>query len=438
MAKLRSVLAAVLMVAFFATSAMAATEIHWWHAMGGKLGEKVNEICEKFNASQSEYKIIPTYKGSYPETMTNAIAAFRAGKQPHIVQVFEVGTASMMAAKGAVYPVYKLMSDLGHKFDPGKYLESVAGYYTTSDGKMLSIPFNSSTPVLYYNKDAFRKAGLDPENPPKTWPELAEAAHKIIAAKGAKYGFTTGWQSWVQIENFSAWHNVPIGTRSNGFDGLDTVFRFNSPLHVKHIAQLAEWQKDGVFKYGGRRSLAKPMFFNGETAMYTDSSASYAGIKANAKFDLGIAMLPYWPGVKGAPQNTIIGGATLWVLTGHKKAEYKGVATFFDFLSSPEIQADWHQFTGYLPVTYAAYELSKKQGFYGKNPGTDTAIRQMTLHKPTANSKGLRFGNYVQVRDIINEELEAVWTGEKTAKAALDSAVERGNKLLRKFERANK
>ncbi len=416
----------------------AQTEIQWWHAMGGELGQKVDALAKGFNESQKDFKVVAIYKGNYTETMTGAIAAFRAKQHPHIVQVFEVGTATMMAAQGAVYPVYKLMKDQGLPFDPKDYLPSVTGYYTDSAGNMLSMPFNSSTPVMYYNKTQFKKAGLDPESPPKTWPEL-EAAAKKLQASGVKCGFTTGWQSWVQIENFSAWHNVPIATKSNGFDGLDTVFQINSPLHVKHIAQLGEWQKSKIFDYGGRRSDSAPKFYTQECAMYMNSSAAYAGVKANAKdFEFGVGMLPYWPDVAGAPQNSIIGGATLWVLDGHAKDTYKGVGAFFNYLAKPDVQAKWHQETGYLPITLASYELTKTQGFYDKNPGTDTSIKQMTNKQPTANSKGLRFGNFVQIRDVINEELEGVWAGKKSAKDALDAAVARGNEMLRKFEAANK
>jgi sn-glycerol 3-phosphate transport system substrate-binding protein len=416
------------------TPALAATEVQWWHAMGGELGEKVNEIAKKFNESQTSYKVTPVYKGNYTETMTSAIAAFRAKKPPHIVQVFEVGTASMMAAKGAVYPVYQLMADNKVPFDPKEYLSAVTGYYSDSNGNMLSMPFNSSTPVLYYNKDQFKKAGLDPEKAPATWPEVEAAAKKLQAA-GVKCGFTTGWQSWVQIENFSAWHNVPIGTKSNGFDGFDTEFKINSDLHVRHIAQLGEWQKSKIFDYGGRRSDSAPKFYTQECAMYMNSSAAYAGVKANAKdFGFGVGMLPYWPDVAGAPQNSIIGGATLWVLKGNPDAEYKAVAEFFRYLSKADVQAQWHQATGYLPITKASYELTKSQGFYDKNPGTDVSIKQMVLKEPTASSKGLRFGNFVQIRDVFNEELEAVWSGKKSAEEALDAAVKRGNELLRKFE----
>jgi len=429
--------ATVLAVGLGTSAAYAATEIQWWHAMGGELGEKVKEIAAGFNASQSDYVLTPVYKGDYTETMTGAIAAFRAGEQPHIVQVFEVGTATMMAAQGAIYPVYQLMADADEPFDSEAYLPAVVGYYTTPEGQMLSMPFNSSTPVLYYNKNAFEKAGLDPSTPPKTWAELVEAA-KATQAAGYPCGFTTGWQSWVQIENFSAWHNLPLGTQENGFAGLDTELVFNTTAVVDHVANMGEWQKTKIFDYGGRRSDSAPKFYNQECVMYMNSSASYAAVKANTPdFEVGIGMLPYYDTIEGAPQNSIIGGATLWVLQGHEPEEYKGVAKFFTYLSSPEVQADWHQFTGYLPITTAAYELTKQQGFYEKNPGTETAILQMTLHKPTPNSKGLRFGSFVQIRDIINEELEAVWNGSKSAQEALDEAAARGNQLLREFEDTN-
>ena len=419
-----------------AGGALAKTEIQFWHAMGGELGEKTAAIAEAFNASQNDYTIVPIYKGNYTETLTAAIAAFRAGEQPHIVQVFEVGTATMMAAKGAVYPVYQLMADSGEPFNAADYLPSVVGYYTDTDGNMLSMPFNSSTPVMYYNRNAFQQAGLDPANPPKTWPEVEEASRKIIASGAATCGFTTGWQSWVQLENFSAWHNVPFATKANGFGGLDTELAINTPLHVAHISALQGWQADGVFKYGGRRSDSAPLFYSGECAMYMNSSAAYAGVKNNAKdFEFGVAKLPYWPDVAGAPQNSIIGGATLWVLQGRDAAEYRGVAKFFAHLSKAEVQAAWHQDTGYLPITQATYDLSQQQGFYAANPGTDTSILQMTNKAPTENSKGLRLGNFVQIRDVINEELENVWSGAKTAEQGLNDAVERGNALLRQFER---
>ena len=422
--------------AAFAMQAQAATEIQFWHSMTGKLGDKVGEIAQKFNASQADWKVVPVYKGQYDESMAAAIAAYRAGNPPQIVQVFEVGTATMMAAKGAVKPVYQIMAESGEKFDPKAYLGAVYGYYSDTQGRLLSMPFNSSSQVLYINDDAFKKAGLDPSKPPTTWPEVGQAAEKLKAS-GASCAFTTGWQSWVQLESFSAWHNLPFATLENGFGGLGTRMEFNGPVQVKHIGMLGDWSKRGLFTYAGRKDEPLAKFTSGDCAMITTSSGSYSNIKANAKFNWRVARLPYWPEVKGAPQNTIIGGATLWVLTQKDPATYKGIAKFFSFLSTPEIQADWHQSTGYVPITVAAYELTKKQGFYEKNPGFDIAIGELTNKLPTANSKGVRFGNFVAIRNVIDEELEEVWNGKKTAKQALDEAVSRSNEQLEKFQKAN-
>jgi sn-glycerol 3-phosphate transport system substrate-binding protein len=421
----------------FAASAHAQTEIQWWHSMTGALGDQVTKIANGFNDSQKDYKIVPVFKGTYPESMTAAIAAYRAGNAPAILQVFEVGTATMMSAKGAIKPVYQLMKDAGEPFNPKAYLGPVAGYYTDSKGQMLSMPFNSSTTVFYINKDAFKKAGLDPNKAPKTWKEFAADAGKLKAS-GQQCVYTTGWPSWVHIENFSAWHNLPIGTLENGIGGVKTQFTFNSPAHVKHIQMLVDFAKNGWFTYAGRKNEAEAKFFSGECAMLTSSSGAQANIRKNAKFDFSVNFLPYHDEIKGAPQNSIIGGASLWVMSGKKPEEYKGVAKFFSYLSQPELQVQWHEATGYVPITNAAYELAKKQGYYQKVPGADVAIKQLTYKAPTPNSKGLRFGNFVQGREVIEEELEAAFAGKKDAKTALDDAVRRGNELLRRFEAANK
>jgi sn-glycerol 3-phosphate transport system substrate-binding protein len=419
-----------------ALPAHAQTEIQWWHSMTGGLNDWVVDLANGFNASQKDFKIVPTYKGTYDEAMTAAVAAFRAGNAPHILQVFEVGTATMMASKGAIVPVGKVMSDAGYKFDPKGYISAVVGYYTAPNGQMLSFPLNSSTTVLNYNKDLFKKAGLDPNKPPSTWPELVSAAAKLKAS-GVSCPFTTSWQGWTQLESFSTWHNTLFATQNNGFGGTSARLAFNSPLHVRHVENLANMAKQGLFQYRGRGNLGDAPFYSGECAMQTGSSSTYASIKKNAKFDFGIAPLPYYPDVPGAPQNTVIGGASLWVMSGKKAPEYKGVAAFFNYVSQPDVQAKSHQRTGYLPVTMASYELTEKSGFYKQNPGTDTAVNQM-IRKTTDKSRGIRLGNFVQVRAIVDEELEQVWSGKKGAKEALDSAVTRGNELLERFEKANK
>lgn len=426
----------VLAAAALASPAQAATEIMWWHAMSGELGKQLEKLAANFNASQSEFRIVPTYKGNYTETVTASIFAFRSRSQPAIVQVNEIATATMMAAKGAIYPVFELMRDQSEPFAPEAYLPAVAGYYSDVAGNMLSFPFNASTPILYYNKDLFRAAGLDPETPPKTWPEIGAAAKRLRSA-GSACGLTTSWPSWINVENFSAFHNLPLATRSNGFGGLDAELTFNNPTVVRHIAQLAEWQGTKAFEYSGRGQSAEPRFQKGECAIFIGSSATRADIRANSKFEVGYGMMPYWPDVAGAPQNTIIGGATLWVLRDRPRAEYTGVARFFAYLSKPEVQAAWHQNTGYLPITRAAFDLTRAQGFYDRNPGAAISIEQMTLKPPTENSRGIRLGSFVLIREVIDDELEHVFSGKRSAQAALDLAVERGNRLLRQFERAN-
>jgi len=435
--KLRHALGAFASTLALTTGAHAQTQIDFWHAFTGRLGDLVAAQVEGFNASQSDYKVNASHKGNYSETLNAGIAAFRAGEQPDILMVFEVGTATMMAAKGAIKPVYQVMADAGATFDQNAYIGAVKGYYTSTDGNMLSLPFNSSTPVLWVNRDAFTAAGMDPDMDLSTWQNVGVALDGLKAG-GSTCPLTTAWQSWIHLENLSAYHNVPFATKDNGFGGLDTELAFNGPVQIKHIQTMGDWAKDGKFIYNGRRNEGGANFRAGECALFTESSAGYAGIKNEAKFAFDVRSLPYWDGVEGAPQNTIIGGASLWVMAGQTDAEYKGVAAFLNYLSSTDVQAQWHQDTGYLPITTAAGEKTKAMGFYEANPGTDIAVIQMTAKQPTENSKGLRLGNFDQIRTIIDEELEGVWSGDKTAEAALNSAVERGNELLRRFEQANR
>ena len=426
---------ATLALATLSLCAQAQTEIQWWHSMTAVNGEWVNDLAKEFNASQKDYKIVPTFKGSYDESMTAAVAAFRSGNAPHILQVFEVGTATMMASKNAIVPVGQVMKDAGQKFDPSAYVPAVAGYYTAPSGQMLSFPFNSSTTVFYYNKDAFKAAGLNPDKAPATWGDVTLAA-ATLKASGHKCPISIAWQGWTQLESFSAWHNVEFASKQNGLAGMDARLKMNSPLHVRHIENLANMAKQGLFVYKGRGNVPEASFVSGECAMMTTSSGFYGNVKKNAKFAHGLAPLPYYKDVPGAPQNTVIGGASLWVMAGKQPAEYQGIAKFFSFLSSPEVQSASHKRTGYLPITSAAFALTEKSGFYKENPGTDVAVNQM-IRKVTDKSRGIRLGNYVQIRAIEDEELENVWAGKKSAKEALDAIVLRGDELLARFEKAN-
>jgi len=428
---MKTVLASALVATttlLMATSALAATEIQWWHAMTGANNEVVDQLAREFNESQKDYKIVPVFKGTYPETLNAGIAAFRAKQPPAIIQVFDAGSGVMMGAQGAIVPVATVLEKGGYKFDKSQYLPGIVAYYSKPDGTMLSFPYNSSSPILYYNKDLFKKAGLDAETAPKTWADVFDAARKIKTSGAAPCGFTSTWLTWIQTENYAAWNNVSYGSNENGLGGVDVKLAVNSEPFVQHFQAIADLAKEGVFRYGGRTSEAKQLFTSGECAILTESSGGLGDI-VKSGMNYGIGQLPYDDG-PGRPQNTIPGGASLWVFAGKSEAEYKGTAEFFHFLSQTKIQSRLHQVSGYLPVTMAAYEETKKSGFYEKNPGRETPIQQMMGKAPTENSKGVRLVNLPQVRDIMNEEFEAMLAGQQDAKAALNKAVERGNAAI--------
>lgn len=424
-----SLIASIVAAGALALPACAETEISWWHAMTGINAEVVQKIADEFNASQSDYKLVPSFKGNYSETLNAGIAAFRAGQAPDIIQVFDVGTGVMMAAEGAVKPVAEVLEGAGMTFDKSQYLPGIVAYYSRPDGTMLSFPYNSSSPILYYNKDIFAKAGLDVNAPPKTWNEVWDMAKAIKASGAAPCGYTSTWLTWIHLENFAAWNDVPYATFENGLQpGGVPELQINAPIYVNHFQALADLAKDGTFKYGGRTSEAKQIFLAGECGILTESSGGLGDI-VKSGMNYGIGQLPY-DSDAGGPQNTVPGGASLWVMGGKSDETYKGVAAFFAHISKTEVQEFLHQVSGYLPVTLAAYEATKASGFYDKNPGRETPITQMLGKAPTANSRGVRLVNLPQIRDIANEEFEKMLAGEQTAQQALDNAVARGNAAI--------
>jgi sn-glycerol 3-phosphate transport system substrate-binding protein len=432
----RAALAAFLLLLYCA-AAGAQTEIRLWHALSGSLGAALESFVQRFNDSQKEFWVVAEHKGSYEDTMIAALAAQRSGAGPHLAQIYEVGTAHMMAARGAYRPLWQVAAENHESIDAKAFLPSVAGYFSDESGRLLALPFNLSTPILFYNKTAFRKAKLDPEKPPATWYEMPRVMGELVEA-GYECVYTTTWPSWVQIENMSTWHNQDFASKENGLGGLDARLQFNTHLMVRHVSMLSSWARSGYFTYSGRRLEGEKRFAAGECAMLTSSSASSADMRRLAQFEFGVAQLPYYDDVRGAPHHSLIGGAGLWVLAGKKPAEYKGAARFLGFLARPEIQAEWHQRTGYVPVTRAAYEHTRKQGYYDVHPGQAIALKQLLHNVPTRESRGIRLGEFAKIREILEQELEAVWEGKVPPKLALDNAAERGNALLRKFELANR
>ena len=437
----RSFLATLLVVfAIGSISQAQPIEIQFWYALTGPLGEHTLAQVEDFNASQDRFRVVADFTGTYDETMVAAIAAFRAGTAPHIVQMFEVGTATMMYS-GAIKPVHELFEMTGVPFDPDVFLPAVAGYYSLPDGSMMSMPFNSSTAVMWVNDDALAAAGIDPATVSLgTWEEVFEVAQQVVDEGGADCGISFAWPTWTQYEQFSAVHDVPLASLSNGMEGLGAEMMVNSELHVQHLQNLVDARQSGAFMYGGRGNAGDGLFVSGECAIVQGSSALVARVEREAEFDWTIHMLPYYEGTPGAPINSIIGGASLWVMDRADRTdeEWQGIAEFFAFLASVEQAEKWHVDTGYLPIRFGIFDRLLAEGFYDDKPALRIPYEQLTRGTPTANSSGIRLGNLPQIRAIIEEEIELAFEGQQTPQQALDTAVERSNVVLRAFERAQR
>jgi sn-glycerol 3-phosphate transport system substrate-binding protein len=420
--------------------AQGRTEIQFWYGLGGALGERVAEQVTRFNESQSRFRVNANFRGSYVEVMTGSIAAWRAGTPPHIAQVFEVGTATMMAAGPAIRPTHELLGEAGITLDPKRYLAGVRGYYSDTQGRLISMPHNSSSAVLWINLDAFEKAGLSTTDLPKTWAEIRAAAQKIKATNAAEIPISTAWPTWVMFEQMSSIHDVGLATKANGFEGLDAQMNLGAPIFAKHTNMLLEMQREGSFVYGGRDGDGFASFPAGKAAMSFNSSAGRAQVQRDAKFRWASVALPYHGDVTQSPRNGVIGGASLWTLTARNRTaeEYRGVAEFYRFISEVEQDKWWHHVTGYVPLTLAAYEASRAEGFYTQNPGADAAIIQLSRAEPTPNSQGFRLGGFVEIRNIIQEELERGFQGQQNAETLLGNANRRADVVLRNFERANR
>ena len=428
---LRVAASAMLVLLAGAPPASARTEILFWHAMEDQLAEAVNELVKRFNQSQQEFDVKAVFKGTYPELLGSAIAAYQQRTPPHIVQVYEVGTQSMMLSR-AIVPIDRLMRQQKRSINWSDFIETVRSYYSR-DGKLPSMPFNSSSPILYYNKAAFKMAGL-PDQAPATWNDVESVSRMLLAAGAAKCGFTTAWPSWTMLENTFAWHNQPFATADNGYRGLDAKLLINGEFGQMQVGALLRWQGEGVYAYGGRMMHPESKFVSGDCAMLVQSSAAIGGFKKTLGFEWGTGQLPHW-GPPYPKTNTILGGATLWVMRGREPAEYSGVAQFLEFIAQPVQQAWWAATTGYVPITRTAIKSLEDSAFFAGNPEQWTALSQLLNAKPTVHSRGLRLGNYVEVREVIERELESILERKKTVKEGLDAAVTRGNAILREFSR---
>ncbi|MFT6535316.1 MAG: sn-glycerol 3-phosphate transport system substrate-binding protein [Loktanella salsilacus] len=423
-------LASAAALALFANAASAQTEISWWHAMGGALGDTVNQIATDFNASQSDYVITPVFKGTYEEALTAGIAAFRAGEQPNILQVFDAGAATVIAAQGATIPVQDLLIDNGVDFNIEDYISGVRYFYADSEDKMIGMPFNSSSPIMYYNVQALEAAGV---TPPKTYEEFETVTAPALVEAGY-IPLAQSHSPWIWVENFMSRHDLPFATNDNGYTGLDTQILVNSPELKMHWNKVKEWRDAGFYEwYGAAWNDNQKPFEEGKVAIWMGSSGSFGGLsKLDLPFDFSATVLPYWESVTTEPKQTFIGGAALFAMSGKSDAENAATAAFFQYLTSPETQVMWHKETGYVPVTTAAYEMAKAEGYYDELPAAEVGIEQLSL--PAGEyTKGYRMGFYVQIRDVMNREFGRILAGDTSVDDAFTAIEAESNELLAKF-----
>jgi sn-glycerol 3-phosphate transport system substrate-binding protein len=440
--KFKSLLAsscAIFMIAI-STQAESKAKFELWQGLTGDLGDAVNEVCKRFNDSQADYEIVCTSQGSYDAAVQNSIAAYRAGKQPTIVQVFDAGTLDLMLSDAFV-PAKKLMEDNGYKINWEDYFPGIANYYSTSTGELYSFPFNSSTALFYYNRDAFAKIGKT--EAPKTWEEVEETSRALKAA-GYECPFAFEYDTWQIMEQFSAIHSQPIATMSNGYEGLGAELTVNKTKFVDYVKFLKKGFDEGIYqiKVKDTGQTITESFASANCQMAQFSVASHGTVTKTQKEGMSwdVAMLPMFAGTER--KNSLVGGASLWTLAGKTPEEYKGAAAFYAFIATPESAAFWSTRTGYIPVTKSGFKEMKAKGFYDKAPykGREMALASLTASEVTALSRGIRLGGFIQIRKEVRDALQGIFSGQMTVEAGLQQATDRGNAILRRFEKtyANK
>ncbi|OFZ99610.1 MAG: hypothetical protein A3H35_17050 [Betaproteobacteria bacterium RIFCSPLOWO2_02_FULL_62_17] len=414
-------------VMWFSTSAAPAqVDIDLWHGFTGLRSEAITRLANQFNASQSAWRVRPVYKGSNADLVGLGLAAQREKRAPHLLHLDQAGGAALAANRKAYRPVQMLLQDGAQRFRPDIYLPGALETSTDTLGRVMSLPLGAASVAFYFNREIFLNAGLNPDKPPHTWREVQEAAMKIIDAEISACGFASDRQTWVLVENVLAMSDESVTEQAGPFSHI-TALNFSNRLLMRHIGMLSSWAKSELFSYFGPNNEAGERFAAGECAMLASSSALYAQLLAKSPTRFGMAPMPVYEDFP--PHRTLSSGSSIWVLTGKPQKEYRGVASFLTYLSSPEARAQWHQLTGDLPLTRQAYEITKKAGFYQHNPWAEVALQSARLARRMP-SRLQQIPLLTRIRAILDDELEEVWAQRKTPKEALDDASERSTRML--------
>ncbi|MEH7378885.1 ABC transporter substrate-binding protein [Bacillus sp. JJ1533] len=402
--------------------------VTFWHSMGGAGQEALNGIVEDFNHSQEEIQVNAEYQGTYDESLTKFNAVAGTDSAPTMIQTFEIGTMSMINS-GNIKPIQELVDADG--YDMSGLEENIINYYSL-DGKFYSMPFNSSTPVMYYNKDAFTAAGLDPETPPATYEEVETAGKAIVESNPEMKGFALQAYGWLW-EQLLANQGALLLNNDNGRSDTATEIGWTE----EEGKSIFEWVKrmvdDKTFaNYGTNGDNMVAGFLAGDVAMFLQSSASARDVIDNAPFEVGIAFLPH-------PENkeregVVIGGASLWMIDGKPEAETNAAWEFMKYLQTPEVQAKWHVGTGYFAINPDAYEEQSVIDAHAEKPQLRVTVEQLQATKSSFATQGALMDMLPQGRKVMETALESVYNGGSVDEA-YNTSVEQFNKAI---EQANK
>ena len=417
-------------IAALPQAASAITQVHVWHSLTGVPAQTFESMVTTFNAEQKNYHVDLVFKGNDKTTTASGIAAMSLPDGPDLLQVSEFASGEVLAVKNGVKPIYEILP-LAKSKDFDFFIPGAITFMKDDRNRLRAFPLEASVPVLLYNKAAYAKYGLPTDAPPATWRQLQGQLIALQdAGKGMQCAFTSSDQAWIHIENIGALHGETIATKNNGLDGTGATLTFNDLLHVRHIALMTSWVKSGLYKPSGHGEEGDARFAAGECGVLTTASGSLGDIQKTAKFDIGVAPLPYYEEGTKQPVNTLVGGSALWAVEGRTKDVYNGIATFLAYLATPVVAVEWHQKTGSLPWTSAAYLVSSRTGFYDKLPGL-AGVMKTAATSQAASSRGIRLPNYDKVREIMDTQLDAVWSGEKPPKLGLDDAVRLGDVAMK-------
>ena len=412
------------------TPTYAEIKIKFWHAMSGKRIDLLKGMAEEFNKTHSGITVEAQYVGSYNETLNKTIAAVKAGNAPHVFQLYEVGTRGMIDG-GMILPIGDLAKP--GEVDWNDYVDAVMSYYTI-DGKLYSMPFNSSTPILFYNKTLFKKAGLDVNKPPDTWNQVRQMGKKIMDSGAAEAGITWNLHSWY----FEQWHavqNALLADQGNGRKGRAGKVTFDESAGISIVKWWTDLEKDKIYLNAGRGwSNHRKAFISGQAAMMISSTSDVTQMTNafNEKgWDLGTGFFPRPDAVPR--QGVIIGGGTLWLTKDHPREELQAAWEFLKWMSEPEQQVTWHKGTGYFPIRKSAMDLLEKEGWYNKFPNYQVAFDQLLQTKTSLSTSGALIGVFPQLRDAVQSGIEKVYEGKATPEQALKEAAQKTNKELKNY-----